>query len=78
MYPRGSPFMDVSQPVSSPTIFPDLPRTSSSGSGFFFCGISEEPVATESWISKNPNSSLDQRITSSARRLRCTMVIAHA
>ena len=28
---------------------PDLPRTSSSGSGFFFCGIRLEPVATASW-----------------------------
>ncbi len=36
---------------------PALPRTSSSGSGFFFCGIRLLPVAAVSASSKKPNSS---------------------
>ncbi len=47
---------------------PALPRTSSSGSGFFFCGIMLLPVADESASSKNPNSSPVIRMKSSAMR----------
>ncbi len=68
----------VSQPASRPITVPVLPRTSSSGSGFFFWGIRLEPVATESSISKKPNSSPDSRMTSSASRLRCTIASAQA
>ena len=57
LYPIGRPFIVVSQPARSPTALPDLPRTSSSGSGFFFCGIRLDPVATLSSISTKPNSS---------------------
>ena len=53
---------------------PALPRTSSSGSGFFFCGIRLLPVAAVSASSKNPNSSDVKRIMSSASRLKCTIV----
>ena len=52
---------------------PLLPRTSSSGSGFFFCGIRLLPVAALSASSKKPNSSDVKRMKSSAIRLRCTM-----
>ena len=37
---------------------PVLPRTSSRGSGFFFCGIRLLPVVTASDSPRNPNSSL--------------------
>ena len=57
---------------------PALPRTSSSGSGFFFCGIRLLPVAAVSASSKKPNSSDVKRIRSSASRLRCTIASAHA
>ena len=57
---------------------PVLPRTSSSGSGFFFCGIRLLPVAAESANSKNANSSDVKRMKSSAIRLRCTMPSAAA
>lgn len=39
------PFSVTKIPVRRPTILPVLPRNSSSASGFFFCGISELPVA---------------------------------
>ncbi len=57
---------------------PVLPRTSSSGSGFFFCGIMLLPVADASASSKNPCSSPVKRMRSSASRLRCTMHSATA
>ena len=57
---------------------PDLPRTNSSGSGFFFCGIMLLPVDEASDNSKNPYSSPLKITMSSAKRLRCTMVNAHA
>ena len=41
----ASPFIVASQPVRWPITRPLLPRTSSSGSGFFFCGIRLLPVA---------------------------------
>jgi hypothetical protein len=48
LYPLGSPFIVVSHPVRRPMTRPALPRTSSSGSGFFFCGIRLLPVAAVS------------------------------
>ena len=54
---------------------PDLPRTSSSGSGFFFCGIMLLPVLSASDSSKNRCSSPHRMIRSSASRLRCTIVM---
>ena len=68
--------MVASQPVKRPMARPALPRDSSSGSGFFFCGIRLLPVAAESASSKNPNSSEVKRIKSSASRL--TWTIANA
>ncbi len=45
---------------------PALPRASSAMSGFFFCGMIEEPVEQESCSVTKPNSLVAQRITSSA------------
>ena len=44
LYPLGSPFIVAIHPVRWPIKRPDLPRISSSGSGFFFCGIMLLPV----------------------------------
>ena len=55
---------------------PVLPRTSSIGSGFFFCGIRLLPVETESSRSKKPNSSRHKMMTSSASRLTWTITSA--
>ena len=40
----GRPFITVSSAIRSPKARPALPRTSSAISGFFFCGMMEEPV----------------------------------
>ncbi len=40
---------------------PDLPRTTSATSGFFFWGIMDEPVAWASAISTKPNSCVDHQ-----------------
>ena len=57
---------------------PVLPRTSSSGSGFFFCGIMLLPVLSASDSSKKRCSSPQKMMRSSASRLRCTIVSAQA
>ena len=51
-----------------------FPRTSSSGSGFFFCGIMLLPVLSASDSSKKRCSSPERMMRSSASRLRCTIV----
>src|SRR3546814_20669714 len=70
----GSPFIAASQPVRRPSTRPVLPRTSSSGSGFFFCGIRLLPVAAVSHKPQNPQSQVVKRIRSSATLLRLTRV----
>ena len=45
LYESGRPFSVASSPVRLPIRRPDLPRASSAMSGFFFCGIIDEPVA---------------------------------
>ena len=45
--------------VRLPMTRPDLPRMSSSESGFFFCGMRLEPDVTPSPSSSQPNSSLE-------------------
>ena len=55
-----------------PTRRPALPRVSSAMSGFFFCGIIDDPVAKASSRLRNPNSEDDQSTTSSPIRLRWT------
>ena len=49
--------MATSSATWLPIARPALPRTSSIGSGFFFCGIMLLPVADASARSKKPNSS---------------------
>ena len=49
---------------------PVLPRTSSGMSGFFFCGMMDEPVQKASGSSMKPNGALIHRISSSAMRER--------
>ena len=44
---------------------------SSAKSGFFFCGMIEEPVEKESDRVTKPNSAVDQRMISSHKRDRC-------
>ena len=56
----------------------DFPRSNSHESGFFFCGISEDPVQNASGSSTNLNSALLHRIRSSAIREMCTPNSAHA
>ena len=57
---------------------PVLPRTSSATSGFFFCGIIDEPVEYASSSSMNPNSDEHQRMISSEKRLMCIISIDSA
>ena len=57
---------------------PALPRTSSATSGFFFCGIIDDPVANASGSRRNPNSLDDHSTISSPRRDRCTWASAAA
>ena len=51
---------------------PDLPRASSAMSGFFFCGMIDEPVDHASSSCTQPNSGVAHRMTSSPMRDRCT------
>ena len=55
---------------------PALPRASSAISGFFFCGMIEDPVEKASSRRTNENSFVAHRMTSSAMRDRSTAVIA--
>ncbi|SKO72087.1 Uncharacterised protein [Mycobacteroides abscessus subsp. massiliense] len=49
---------------------PDLLRTSSGTSGFFFCGMMDEPVQKRSAMSIKPKRGLIHKINSSDRRLK--------
>ncbi len=60
--------MSVASVVAAPRRRPDLPRISSVRSGFFFCGIALEPVEKASERSKNPNSAVEYKVSSSAKR----------
>ncbi|MCY1244911.1 hypothetical protein D9M72_580110 [compost metagenome] len=44
LYASGRPFSVASSPVRLPISRPAFPRASSATSGFFFCGMIEEPV----------------------------------
>ena len=72
LYVIGKPFSNVSSDMRFPTNRPLLPRVISAMSGFFFCGINDEPVVYSSEIRIKSNSLLDHRMTSSAKRDRCT------
>ena len=65
----------VKSEIISPYTLPVLPRTSSAISGFFFCGMMEEPVVNASLRCTKPNSQLDQRMISSEKRERCIIII---
>ena len=43
-YERGNPFNIVNIENKLPKVIPDLPLKYSKRSGFFFCGIIDEPV----------------------------------
>ena len=68
LYVIGKPFSNVSSDMRFPTNRPLLPRAISAMSGFFFCGINDEPVVYSSEIRIKSNSLLDHRMTSSAKR----------
>jgi hypothetical protein len=55
-----------------------LARSSSAASGFFFCGMIDDPDVHASGSVTKPNSSLDQRTSSAPRRLRCVAQVAAA
>ena len=75
LYANAMPFITVKSVIVSPKTLPLFPRTSSAMSGFFFCGIIDEPVENASSSSTNLNSQLHHIIISSEKRLRCTMII---
>ena len=70
--------MSASSRTRSPSTRAALPRTSSSASGFFFCGIRLEPVVKASGSAKKPNSGPESQMRSSARRARCVWSCAQA
>ena len=53
-------------------------RSSSAASGFFFCGMIEEPELQASGSSQKPNSALDHSTSSAPRRERCVEQVAAA
>ena len=66
--------MVVRSEINEPKMRPDLPRINSAASGFFFCGMIEEPEvkASESFINSKPL--LIQITISSAKRDRCVAI----
>ncbi len=78
MYASGVPFTTVRRPIRFPNTRPALPRASSDTSGFFFCGMIDDPVVWESGRVMKPNSNVEYRISSSLRRERCADRIAQA
>src|SRR5699024_1019852 len=75
LYASGSAWRVESSPVRSPMRRPDLPRVSSAISGFFFCGMIDDPFEYASWRGKNENSFVAQAMTSSDRRERSMSII---
>ncbi len=70
-YPAGRPFSRASSRRRSPSTRAVLPRTSSSASGFFFCGMRLEPVVKASGSVTKPYSGPAKWMRSSAIRARC-------
>ena len=66
--------MRVSIVMRSPKTRPDLPRAVSGTSGFFFCGMIEEPVVKRSGSLMKPKRWLIQMTSSSERREMCIMM----
>ena len=77
-YPVGTPLIAPSTAARSPIVLAALPRTSSSTSGFFFCGITLEGEANRSDSPTNPNSELDHITRSSASLLALPIITAAA
>src|SRR5207253_962675 len=73
LYASGCPLMSVSRATSAPYTRPVLPRISSGTSGFFFCGMIEEPVQNRSASWTKAKRGFDQ-ITSVARE---HLVVGH-
>ncbi len=76
LYASGSALSVARRPVRLPMRRPDLPRASSAMSGFFFCGMIDEPVEKASWRVTKENSFVFHRMISSATRDRLTPIIA--
>ena len=76
LYAKGKPLRTVSSDIRSPYTRPVFPLTSSAMSGFFFCGMIDEPVVKLSESSMNLNSQLDHSTISSENLERCIMIIA--
>ncbi len=76
LYASGSALSVASSPVRLPISRPDLPRASSAMSGFFFCGMIEEPVEKASCSVTKENSFVFQMMTSSAIRDRSIPIMA--
>ena len=70
--------MVTSSATRSPTTRPVFPRMSSAKSGFFFCGMMDEPVENASESSMKSNSAVDHSTISSHRRDRCMHDTLHA
>ena len=65
-------------PVRCATMRGAFARSSSAASGFFFCGMIDEPDAQASATSQKPNSSLDHSTSSAPRRERWVAQVAAA
>ena len=76
LYASGSALSVASSPVRSPMSRPALPRVSSATSGFFFCGMIDDPVEYASWRVTNENSFVAHAMTSSLSRERSMPIIA--
>ena len=63
----------MNSPTVAPRMRPILARTSSAASGFFFCGMIEEPVQKRSGSSTKLNWAEVHSTSSSAMRDRCVM-----
>ena len=78
LYASGCDFIRVRRLISCPYTRPVLPRASSGTSGFFFCGMIEEPVQKRSAIWMKPTRGLIHITSSSDRRLMCIIKSAQA
>ena len=68
----------ISTALREPIRRPALPRISSKASGFFFCGMIEDPDEYASSSTANPNSDEVHNTHSSPSLDRCTPSTAHA
>src|SRR5690606_31963173 len=78
LYASGKPFNTCKIATRWPSTRPVLPRSNSNTSGFFFCGISDEPELIASPSLKKPASPEQKKITSSDKRDKCVIQILAA